>query len=64
MTGTSQDLELIKLQVEKQHLEIQDLELETQAKVRLLLPTSSVKPVTIPSLDTVRPGHNAGKSQG
>ena len=64
MTGTSQDLELIKLEVEKQHLEIQVLELEAQAKVRLLSSTSSVKPATIPSLDTVRSRHNAGKSQG
>ena len=64
MPGTSQDLELIKLQVEKQRLEIQVLELEAQAKVRLLSSPGSVKPAAIPSLDTIRFGHNAPESQG
>ena len=57
-------MELIKLQIEKQRLEIQVLELEAQAKARSLSSPSSVKPAAIPSLDTVRSGHNAGKSQG
>ena len=64
MPENSQDLELIKLQIEKQRLQIQVLELEAQAKVRSLSSSSSVKPAAIPSLDTVRSGHNAGKSQG
>ena len=64
MPGNSQDLELLKLQIEKQRLEIQVLELEAQAKARSLSSPSSVKPAAIPSLDTVRSGHNAGKSQG
>ena len=64
MPRNSQDLELIKLQIEKQRLEIQVLELEAQAKARSLSSPSSVKPAAIPSLDTVRSGHNAGKSQG
>ena len=55
---------LIKLQKEKQRLEIQVLELEAQAKARSLSSPSSVKPAAIPSIDTVRSGHNAGKSQG
>ena len=64
MLGNSQDLELIKLQIEKQHLEIQVLELEAQAKARSLSSPSSVKPAAIPLLDTVHSGHNASKSQG
>ena len=64
MPGNSQDLDLVKLQIEKQRLEIQLLELEAQAKARSLSSPSSVKPAAIPSLDTVRSGHNAGKSQG
>ena len=64
MPENSQDLELIKLQIEKQHLEIQVLELEAQAKARSLSSLSSVKPAAIPSLNTVRSGHNAGNSQG
>ena len=59
MPGNSQDLELIKLQIEKQRLER-----EAQAKAQSLSSPSSVKPAAIPSLDTVRSGHNAGKSQG
>ncbi|KAK2548482.1 hypothetical protein P5673_031263 [Acropora cervicornis] len=55
----SPDLELIKLQIEKQHLEIQVLELKAQAKAQSLLSPSSVKPAVIPSLDTVRSRHNA-----
>ena len=64
MPGNSQDLELIKLQIEKQRLETQVLELEAQAKARSLSSPGSVKPAAIPSLDTVRSGHNAGKSEG
>ena len=64
MPENSQDLELLKLQIEKQRLEIQVLELEAQAKARSLSSPSSGKPAAIPSLDTVRSGHNAGKSQG
>ena len=64
MPGNSQDSELLKLQIEKQRLKIQVLELEAQAKARLLSSPSSGKPAAIPSLDTVRSGHNAGKSQG
>ena len=64
MPENSQDLELIKLQIEKQRLQIQVLELEAQAKARSLSSPSSVKPAAIPSIDTVRSGHNAGKSQG
>ena len=60
MPGNSQDLELIKLQIEKQRLEIQVLELEAQAKARSLSSARGVKPVAIPSLDRVRFGHNAG----
>ena len=61
---TSPRLELVKLQIEKQRLEIQVLELEAQAKARSLSSPTSVKPAAIPSLDTVRSGQNAGKSQG
>ena len=50
--------------MEKQRLEIQVLELEAQAKARSLSSPGSVKPAAIPSLDTARSGHNAGKSQG
>ena len=57
-------MELIKLQIEKQRLEIQVLELEAQAKARSLSSPSILKPAAIPSLDTVRSGQNAGKSQG
>ena len=56
--------ELIKLQIEKQRLEIQVQELEAQAKARLLSSPSSVKQAAIPSLNSVHSGHNAGKSQG
>ncbi|PFX11508.1 hypothetical protein AWC38_SpisGene24727 [Stylophora pistillata] len=59
MPENSQDLELLKLQIEKQRLEIQVLELEAQAKARSLSSPSSGKPAAIPSLDTVRSGHNA-----
>ena len=55
MSENSQDLELIKLQIEKQRL-------EAQAKAQSLSSPSSVKSAAIPSLDTVRSGHNAGKS--
>ena len=57
-------MELIKLQIEKQRLEIQVLELEAQAKARSLSSPSILKPAAIPSLDTVRSEQNAGKSQG
>ena len=60
MPENSQDLEFIKLQIEKQRLEIQVLELEAQAKTQSLSSPGSVKPAVIPSLDTVRSGHNAG----
>ena len=53
MPGNSQDLELIKLQIEKQRLEIQVLEPEAQAKARSLSSPGSVKPAAIPLLDTV-----------
>ena len=53
---------MIKLQIEKQRLEIQVFELEAQAKARSLWSPSSVKPAAIPSLDTVRSGHNAVRS--
>ena len=56
--GNSQDLELVKLQTEKQRLE-----LVAQAKVRSLSSPGSVKPAAIPSPDTVRSGHNAVKAQ-
>ena len=62
MPGNSQDLELIKLQMEKQCLEIQVLELEAQEKSRSLLSPSSVKPAEIPLLNTMHCRHNAGKS--
>ena len=62
--GNPRNMELLKLQIEKQHLEIQLLELEAQAKARSLSSPGKSKPVTIPSLDTVRTGNNAGKSQG
>ena len=62
MPKDSQYLELFKLQKEKQRLEIQVLELEAQAKARSLSSPSSVKPAAIPSLDTVRSGHNAVKT--
>ena len=62
--GDSQDLELVKRQIEKQRLEIQVLELEAQAKARSLSSPSSVKPAAIASLNTIRSRHNGGKSQG
>jgi len=62
--GYSQDLELIKLQIEKQRLEIQVLELEAQAKARSLSSPSSVKPAAIAPLNTIHSRHNGGKSQG
>ena len=40
----------------------QVLELEAQAKARSLSSPSSVKATAIPSLNTVRSAHNAGKS--
>lgn len=62
--GNPRNMELLKLQIEKQRLEIQLLELEDQAKARSLSSPGKSKPATIPSLDTVRTGNNAGKSQG
>lgn len=62
--GNSSDVQLLNLQIKKQQLEIRLLEIEAQAKVRSLMPTSSSKRSTIPSLDTVRAGFNIGKSQG
>lgn len=56
MPENSQDLELLKLQIEKQHLEILVLELEAQAKARSLSSPSSGKLAAIPLLDTVRSG--------
>ena len=58
------NMELLKLQIEKQRLEIQFLELEAHAKARSLSSPGKPKPAAIPLLDTVRTGNNAGKSQG
>ena len=63
--SNSLHFQFLNLQIEKQQLEISLLELEAQAKAQSLMPTSSSKPSTIPSLDTVRAGVNTGiKSQG
>ena len=43
MPGNSQDFELIEIQIEKQRLEIQDLELGAQGQARSLLSPSIVK---------------------
>ena len=64
MPGNSQDFELIEIQIEKQRLEIQDLELGAQGQARSLLSPSIVKLAAIPSLNTMHFGDNAVKSQG
>ena len=61
--GNCSDFQLLNLQIEKHQLEIHLLEHEVQEKVPSLMPTSSPKPSTISSLDTVRDGINTSKSQ-
>ena len=59
----NQDMDFAKLQIEKQHLEIQLMELDAKAKVRSLSSPTNSKPASIPSLDIVHSENNAGKSQ-
>lgn len=62
--GNSAELQLLNLQIEKQQLELRLLELEAQSRARDLVTTTTTKPQSVPSLDTVRAGSNSGKSQG
>ena len=63
--GNSSDLQLLNLQIEKQQLELRLLELEAQSRAReLVFSSSSTKPQSISSLNTVRTGVNNGKLQG
>ena len=57
-------MNFLKLQIEKQRLEIQLLELDAKAKASSFPSPAISKPPPIPSLDYVRSGNNAGKSQG